>query len=85
MKLWIIADHNYPGHQNSGLVSFDPVGLRQEGAKTLQRAMEKKRERKREKKENRRIKGRTDEQMFRLIFCILGYVFDQIFMVLHFL
>ena len=51
MKLWIIADHNYLGHQNSGLASFDPVGLRQEGAKTLQRAMEKKeRERDRRRK-----------------------------------
>lgn len=52
MKLWIIADHNYPGHQNSGLISFDPVGLRQEGAKTLQRAMEK-RERERETEEGK--------------------------------
>lgn len=61
-----MADHDYTGHQNNGLASSDPVGHRQDGAKTLQRAT------KRERKEDRGRKGKTDEQMFCLILCTLG-------------
>lgn len=42
MKPWIIDDPEYTGYQNNGLVSFDLAGLKQDGARTVQRATKEK-------------------------------------------
>ena len=64
------VDPDYTGHQNNGLASFKLTGLRQDGAKTLQRATKRK-EGKQEKNGHR-----TNEQMFCYILCTLGMVFS---------